>query len=393
MADEQGEIVIRDATGTEHIFPAGFDPKQAAAIVRQSAGMAPAGSSLPGRFGGNAAADRAEGSTLSKLNDMLEPMAHPSTLSDFAGLLIPSGGAGGIADRAIQAIGKLPLARIGLGAAGAAYGGATAPEHASVPATLGRMAEYGIGGALAPNILRKFAPGAVETADQLATKAAAWNNPWTVAGREANTARAAQRFNELPLAKQMEQLPNSGSTPERGRLQDPPMQAPAEPADPTLALIEKEVAAGRIPKELADGYKKSLARPATAQSTGLRPISRAATAPALQPIAETPPNVADAPISQALGTPRILTPKATPTSWTPEAARARLELEDWHSGAEPGSIEAHQASTLHREDAALKQRMLYQLANKNGAIAALASAPALIRQIMLGQLTQDGDSR
>lgn len=34
MADEQGEVVIRDPAGTEHVFPPGFDPQKAASIVR-----------------------------------------------------------------------------------------------------------------------------------------------------------------------------------------------------------------------------------------------------------------------------------------------------------------------------------------------------------------------
>jgi len=34
MIEDQGEVVIRDEQGTEHVFPAGFDPQKAAAIVR-----------------------------------------------------------------------------------------------------------------------------------------------------------------------------------------------------------------------------------------------------------------------------------------------------------------------------------------------------------------------
>lgn len=34
MAEDQGEVVIVGADGTEHVFPSGFDPKKAAAIVR-----------------------------------------------------------------------------------------------------------------------------------------------------------------------------------------------------------------------------------------------------------------------------------------------------------------------------------------------------------------------
>lgn len=51
---EQQEVVIVDGSGTEHVFPAGFDPKKAAAIVRASgtaqAPEAPKGDL--GRFGG-----------------------------------------------------------------------------------------------------------------------------------------------------------------------------------------------------------------------------------------------------------------------------------------------------------------------------------------------------
>jgi hypothetical protein len=43
MADDQGAVIIRDDTGTEHEFPAGFDPKKAAAIVRQKAAPAQPG--------------------------------------------------------------------------------------------------------------------------------------------------------------------------------------------------------------------------------------------------------------------------------------------------------------------------------------------------------------
>lgn len=65
---------------------------------------------------------------------------------------------------------------------------------------------------------------------------------------------------------------------------------------------------------------------------------------------------------------KVLTPKETPTSWTPEAARARLEMDDWHSGATPGTPEAQQMSGLHKFDAELKSRFAHQLQNQNGNI-------------------------
>jgi len=41
MADQLPEVVIVGADGTEHVFPPGFDPRRAAAIVRQGASAAP----------------------------------------------------------------------------------------------------------------------------------------------------------------------------------------------------------------------------------------------------------------------------------------------------------------------------------------------------------------
>lgn len=50
-----GEIIIRDPDGVEHVFPAGFDPRQAAAVVRQQA--ARRGKSWAERLGLNVSSD------------------------------------------------------------------------------------------------------------------------------------------------------------------------------------------------------------------------------------------------------------------------------------------------------------------------------------------------
>lgn len=80
------------------------------------------------------------------------------------------------------------------------------------------------------------------------------------------------------------------------------------------------------------------------------------------------PMPSHSPTSQPMGTPRIMTLKETPTSWTPEAARARLEYNDWHSGAEPGSPEAKSAQATHRYEAETQNRYKYLLDSPNGAI-------------------------
>lgn len=53
--DEQSEVVIRDPHGTEHIFPAGFDPQKAAGIVRaQFVDARPISADEPDTFMGGA---------------------------------------------------------------------------------------------------------------------------------------------------------------------------------------------------------------------------------------------------------------------------------------------------------------------------------------------------
>lgn len=69
-----------------------------------------------------------------------------------------------------------------------------------------------------------------------------------------------------------------------------------------------------------------------------------------------------------LGQPRIMSLKETPTSWTPEAARARLEFNDWHSGAEPGTPEAQSAQAMHRYDGETASRYKYLLDSPNGSV-------------------------
>src|SRR6202035_3270666 len=89
-----------------------------------------------------------------------------------------------------------------------------------------------------------------------------------------------------------------------------------------------------------------------------------------------PPNQTGTPVTQPLGTPRVLTPKATPTTWTPEAARARIELQDWHSGYEPGTAEAQSAAGLHRYDGEMSTRLKQLLADPKAALA-LGLGPTL----------------
>lgn len=85
MAGE--DVVIVDGKGAEHHFPAGFDPQRAGAIVRASTETPPSGWS---QGGNEAQTEPHDPEWMAKLKAMLETAAHPKSLRDFLGLLIPS---------------------------------------------------------------------------------------------------------------------------------------------------------------------------------------------------------------------------------------------------------------------------------------------------------------
>lgn len=58
--DDSGDVVIRDDSGTEHVFPTGFDPKRAAAIVRQRQAITPVSSDEPDTYAGGFAKSLAD---------------------------------------------------------------------------------------------------------------------------------------------------------------------------------------------------------------------------------------------------------------------------------------------------------------------------------------------
>lgn len=144
MADEQG-IIIVDASGTEHEFPPGFDPKKAAGIVRQQT-AAPAAAPAPqgdlGRFGGyKMIGDAVMGAGKAALN-------HPVQSGAMLGglLAVPLTGGASI---------PAAMAAAGLGAAGGAglgsivnarRGGEDGPKTAA--GVLGTMGAEGAVGAL-----------------------------------------------------------------------------------------------------------------------------------------------------------------------------------------------------------------------------------------------------
>lgn len=100
-ASDQRDVVIVGDDGTEHVFPPGFDPKRAAAIVRGQSrtNLDRLVDGLPSVFeqGRRSAAPTSEDLPASSfarwfeenLRPVLEQVAHPKTISDIAQLLIP----------------------------------------------------------------------------------------------------------------------------------------------------------------------------------------------------------------------------------------------------------------------------------------------------------------
>ncbi len=89
--DEGGVVIVGD-DGTEHVFPSGFDPKKAAAIVRGSVPRTAIPAMELGRRepGGFTVSDFVSPAPKPALNTALEGSAHPQTAGDFLSLLIPS---------------------------------------------------------------------------------------------------------------------------------------------------------------------------------------------------------------------------------------------------------------------------------------------------------------
>lgn len=117
-----------------------------------------------------------------------------------------------------------------------------------------------------------------------------------------------------------------------------------------------------------------------------------AAAPAIEPMASHPPNVADANVSTPLGDPRVtnVNPKYP---WSPEqTSQIRLGMSDWHSGAPSGTPAARAGQNLHIEDHMLDQRYRQLLADPKKALLLPMLAPLLRKALMDQMQGQDTQS-
>lgn len=232
----------------QKMIDAGESEENIALVIQSQSSVVPIGSMARGLSEPHTLSDSSTPDWKEKLASVMEPLAHPKTASDILALMIP-GGAGGLTDRVIRLAGKLPLARMGLGAAGAAYGGATAPTSATPWQTAQRAATYGVAGAMAPTAIRFLPASARGAAESFITKASELHNPLTVEGREAMRTAASQRFNELPLAQQMADLPSTPAPVRFGTAPPVAVKPLPTPAEKAADIVKAREATGVVAKD------------------------------------------------------------------------------------------------------------------------------------------------
>jgi len=222
VTEDQG-IIIVGPDGTEHEFPAGMDPKKAAAIVRGQVQPAKYEPDSPLLHHLNEQEGPAQAPDWkSKLGNALQPLAHPQSGADMSALMIPGEAGARIMGKIIE-----PAA-----AAAGKYGGAALDIGKSF---LPQSAQKAVG------VLRQLNPST-------------WNSPLTAAGREGRAYAG--------IADQVDRyLPNSGGmptsatiTPNGGRI---PYAEPTPIATPKAAYSASDVTKLKalvgqgVPQELA----------------------------------------------------------------------------------------------------------------------------------------------
>jgi hypothetical protein len=230
--DEQNAVIIRDEAGTEHEFPPGFDPKRAAEIVRQQAVPRDA----RGRPLVSSDTSDSPPSTLDQLNEMLGPLAHPQTFTDFARLLtlpvdsvrkalagaLTAAAARPAAGTALSVTGR-GLERAGTAVEGpakmaTAYEMVTDPKRAvltlATPQLL-QMAGRGLQ-RVGTAVTGEVAPAAVESAAIAEPVVAAGPRPVIPSGAGVNTLPDQKALNETALAARRAAYQASQAAPAAG---------------------------------------------------------------------------------------------------------------------------------------------------------------------------------
>jgi hypothetical protein len=130
-----------------------------------------------------------------------------------------------------------------------------------------------------------------------------FNDPLTLSERTFRDAPLYQQMEALPLDAPPAPRPTMVTRPAAGKMlaqmeqgaaevpgplrsAEPPYSPPPAPSDPILAQLEKDVAAGRQPPSVLEGYKKAQARGGVREATTpTRGVLRVKSAPPFEPMA------------------------------------------------------------------------------------------------------------
>lgn len=153
MADDMAEVVIVGNDGAEHVFPPGFDPKKAAAIVKQQAKGPQFGDPSLHPTIGTITDSPTEPTWKDELGALLKHYAHPESLSDIGHLLMVPG---------VDA--TRGLSTVVPGVANAVGKGATSTGLALEKAGQSGMAKIAGGAGLATELMRGDVTGAMVSA-------------------------------------------------------------------------------------------------------------------------------------------------------------------------------------------------------------------------------------
>lgn len=404
MPDGQ-EVVILGTDGTEHVFPPGFDPKRAAAIVRGS-GVPDASLSMAYRGKRDNLANpqsasevQQAGSFATRMNATMQGAAHPQTAGDFLSLAVPNTLLAPGAARMASTV--IPKGMVKAGTALERTGEALKPTSRTAA---------GLDILLSP---RSMGNKAMEATATIAAPYAMKGAGRALRASGEFFGGATPAFNDLPLYKQMEHFPtyDNGPVQSGGRIQTPPYQQTGQAAAPRLAgpAPTVEASIGNVLDEIR-------ATPThTPTQTSLPPSSSQAALDTQRMLTEreaarkaaghlrTPTRPA------ATSSPAVLPPEPhpdLPASWQPFAAHTptpepppalppldpselpswseqmRSTSSDWHSGATDPTEKAHAAS-LHRNDAELEKRYRYLLDNPLASLGGAAASAALLRAKLL----------
>jgi hypothetical protein len=277
MADEQGEVVIRDNDGNEHVFPAGFDPQKAAAIVRQQTTRVAAPIMTPTGPAGTANTTDSPDAPDWKANlaGAMDSAAHPQTAAEIGGLMLAPVDAtrsvtAGLVPRAWQALKAAAGKSNGVASTASTPFRAIGEFNDELPTNNAKAIEEFWGGAKPPapapqGLTRITQPDVFDRVNAATTKTSVSPTP-----APAWTPEELASFKRQGITPEQQKLfapsavPAAATAPEAGIQAPSPNQAPTPPSP----LQGPRVAAGaeRVGKPL--GLTKEAVRAQTAPILG-----------------------------------------------------------------------------------------------------------------------------